>query len=97
MKFATTLKKVMEEKHLTGVKLSKMLGVSNKTISDWLGGRSPRNLDDVKKCADTLGVSLNYLLFAEEEQKGTLADLLEKTEIHTGMYEISIKKINKKE
>ena len=87
VKFASTLKFLMRQKGVTTAELSRAIEVPVKTIGDWLTGRVPRDLDGVRRTAIFFGVSLHYLLF------DPVADLLEKTEVHTGLYEISIRKV----
>lgn len=94
--FGENLKILMESRNLTASKLGRDLGISVKTIHEWLGsgGRTPRNLKAIKKLSQYFEVSTHYLLFGEDDPKDSVIDLLNKTEIHTGIYEISIKKLN---
>jgi transcriptional regulator with XRE-family HTH domain len=91
-----TLKKLIRQRGTTTSALAKEIDVPAKTISDWLSGRSPRDLDGVKRCAEALGVSVHYLLYGEEDQRNILDQILEKTEVHTGMYEVTIRKVTSK-
>jgi transcriptional regulator with XRE-family HTH domain len=83
----------MRQKGKTSAELSRAIEVPVKTIGDWLTGRVPRDLDGVRRAALYFGVPVHYLLFGEEDAKNAVADFLEKSEIHTGIYEISIKKV----
>lgn len=56
MEFAKTLKTVMRQQAISTAELAKEINVSPKTIADWLTGRTPRDLDAVKRCAEHLGV-----------------------------------------
>lgn len=94
--FAKNLKLLIRQKGLTTAQLAKGISTSPKTISDWLTGRTPRDLVAVAKCAEYFGVSVHFLLYGEEDPKSAIGQILEATEIHTGLYEISIKKVNKK-
>jgi len=94
MEFATTLKDLIRQQGLTTAKLAKRINVSPKTISDWLTGRTPRDLDAVKRCAETFQVSVHYLLYGEDDPRNLISKILEKTEIHTGLYEVSIRKVH---
>ena len=93
MEFAKTL---IRQKAMTRGELAREINVSPKTISDWLTGRTPRDLDAVKRCSEVLDVSVHYLLYGEEESSHLIEEILEKTELHTGLYEISIRKVSKK-
>lgn len=96
MEFAKTLKTVLRQKAKTTGDLAKEINVSPKTINDWLTGRTPRDLDAVKRCAEYLGVSVHFLLYGEDDRSNLIEQVLEKTELHTGLYEISIRKVSPK-
>ena len=49
-----------------------------------------------EKLAEYFDCSVYFLLFGEEDPKSLIGEILEKTEIHTGMYETSIKKVKTK-
>lgn len=93
MNFSTSLKNLMRKKGVTTAELARSLSISPKTISDWLSGRTPRDLAAVRKCAVYLECSVHFLLFGEEDKHSELSSVFESTEIHTGLYEISIKKV----
>lgn len=57
------LRKFMKEKGLSYKELSETSGVALKTIYGWTAGNRPRNLDDLKKVANTLGISIDSLSF----------------------------------
>jgi len=59
MEFAKTLKKLIRTEGMTTAELAKKINVSPKTISDWLTGRTPRDLDMVKKCTEFFDVSVH--------------------------------------
>lgn len=93
MKLKETLQRLLKEQDLTVAQLARKTGISNKTIHEWLLGRNPRDLNAVKKCAEALNVSFHYILWGEEEKNNLINNLLDKTEIHSGLYEITIKKV----
>jgi transcriptional regulator with XRE-family HTH domain len=96
MEFAKTLKTVLRQKAKTTGELARKINVSPKTINDWLTGRTPRDLDAVKRCAEYFGVSFHFLLYGEDDRRNVIEEILEKTELHTGLYEISIRKVSPK-
>lgn len=76
--------------------LSKATGEPAKTIQEWIGkGRTPRSLDAIPKIAALFKVSTHRVLFGEEDPRLSIGELLEKSELHTGLYEITIKKVTK--
>lgn len=93
--FGENLDGLMRSRNLTPSTLAAKLGESVKTVREWIGakGRMPRNPEVLKKLSEVFNVSLHYLMFGEEDPKSLVAQILEKTELHTGLYEISIKKV----
>lgn len=66
MQLRIILRNLMKEKRLTFRSLSKLSGCSESSLKDWSNGISPRDLDAVKRVADTLGVTFEYLIFGAE-------------------------------
>ncbi|MEN0059634.1 MAG: helix-turn-helix transcriptional regulator [Bdellovibrio sp.] len=93
--FGEVLKQLMSERNLSVSQLAKAINCPSKTVQEWLGphGRVPRDLEVLKRLAQHFNCSTHSLLFGEEDPRGILGDILEKTEIHTGLYEITIKKV----
>lgn len=93
--FGETLQLLCQRKGLTQKQLAKSIGVSAKTIQEWFGksGRVPRDPKHLKSLSDFFNVSIHFLLFGEEDPNHLITEILDKTEIHTGLYEISIKKV----
>jgi transcriptional regulator with XRE-family HTH domain len=84
--------------NLSGRQFAKDIGVNQKTVSSWLGdnGSFPSDPLVIKKIAEKFDISVHELLFGEQDPKSLLGELLNKTEVHTGLYEITIKKVNVK-
>lgn len=78
--------------------LARKAGVPNATISDWLAGRKPRNIDQVKKVADALKVPLEHLLYGSGVQKlesdVDLESLLGDGWI-SGLFEVKLRRVKK--
>ena len=93
--FGEVLKQLMSERNLSVSQLAKAINCPSKTVQEWLGphGRIPRDLDVLKRLAQHFHCSTHALLFGEEDPRGLIGEILEKTEIHTGLYEITIKKV----
>lgn len=96
--FGENLEKLMSERRFSVSALAKHLAIPSKTVHEWVGkgGRMPRNPDVLKKIAMILDVSIHFLLYGDEDPKSSITQILEKSEIHTGLYEITIKKVNPK-
>ena len=97
--FGKVLEKLLKDNGLSIRQFSQKIGVSPKTAQEWVGkeGRFPSSPDIIKKIADLFEVSVHELLFGETDPRELVNSLLNnKTEIHTGLYEITIKKVNVK-
>jgi hypothetical protein len=58
--------------------------------------RMPRDPSVLKKLSEFFDCSVHFLLFGTEDPKSLIGEILDKTEIHTGMYEITVKRIKTK-
>lgn len=96
--FGHTLQALMDERRTSGRELAAAIDVPYKTIQEWLGSKSrmPRDPEALRRLAEFFGCSVHYLLFGEEDPHGLVGEILEKTEIHTGLYEITIRKVRSK-
>ena len=93
--------KIRQQRRLLGIKqeeLSKLVGVSLKTIQRWeTGERSPR-LDEITKLAEALKVASSYLMEQEDTSTSIQASIpqLEKEREHdTNMAVITLKDGNR--
>lgn len=95
IQLSNQLKALLKEKDMTVAQLSRACSVSQKTISDWLiSNRSPRNLSHLKKVADQLGVSVDFLLFGtivKNQEVDPIKMINEYTSI--GTFEVVLRKI----
>lgn len=87
----------MKARGLSAAELSRKTEIPKRTISEWLGsaGRIPSKPEYYRKLSTALECSVEKLLFGKDSTPG-LEALLAKTEIHTGLYELTIRKVNKK-
>lgn len=94
--FGENLKLLMQQKNLSASRLAKDIGVSAKTILEWTGkgGRMPRDPNHISALCDYFQVSTHQLLFGEEDPRNSINSILERTELHTGVYELVIKRVN---
>ncbi len=93
--FGENLEKLLQSRNLTVAQLARALGLPAKTVTEWVGdgGRTPRNTEHLKKLADYFGCTIHFLLFGEEDPRSVIGNLLDKTELHTGLYEITIRRV----
>ncbi len=95
LKVKENLRKILKEREdLTVASLARKAGIPKANLQTWLTGSTP-NIEQLDKVAKALGVSLEYLAFGRTDEEKMDA-LIEKVMVHTGTYEISVKKILKK-
>ena len=94
-RFGENLQKLMSERNLSGRDLAKQLRIPYKTLQDWIGpgARMPRDPEILKKLAKYFNRSVHWILFGEEDPHNLISEILEKSEIHTGLYEITVKRV----
>ena len=91
LKIGHILADLLKERSLTLRELSSVSGVAVSTLSDWTTNRAPNPIN-LKKVAESLGVSVHYLLFGCEDNQNPLEKIMKEDVFH-GTYEISIKKV----
>ena len=85
--FSINLKRFMEQKGISRQELSKVLGVSYFTISDWVNGKKYPRMDKVEMLADYFGV-LKSDLIEEDGMDKTLPQMQTLTEGETMLLEL---------
>lgn len=90
IKIDKVLKHLMKNKNFTFKKLSKETGVPESTLKTWSSGIEPKSLIPARKVARVLGISVEYLIFGNEENESlSLNDVLTK-ELFSGWCKITI-------
>ena len=85
----TQLEALLVQRGLNASQLSRIAGVPRQNIANWMMGQKPKDLNQVKKVADSLSVSIDHLLYGEAEATKFSFD-----KIVDGRFEIKIKKID---
>lgn len=101
--FPMTLKKQLrfyiEKRDMTATQLARKSNVPKQSMSGWLSGSNPRDVKQVKRVADALGVSLDNLLFGTgedtEAMKGADLGALLSDEWLSGTFEMKIRRVKK--
>ena len=94
MKLSKMLNKLCKERNISLAQLSRASGVPAPTIHGWKTGRSALKLNDLKKVAAALEVSVHRLAFGEPDPfEITDVDL---DEIFSGDVRVTIQRIRKK-
>lgn len=95
VKLKATMDKLMREHALNVPRLAKLTGISKQTLSNWMAGQKPKNIEQVKVVADHFGVSVDYLCFGEEP-KTRVSPLRElDDEINAGVFEVVLRRVKK--
>jgi transcriptional regulator with XRE-family HTH domain len=66
MKLRNVLQKYLDETGLTAAALATKAKVPKTTLAGWLAGKTPRDFTQVRAVAKVTGMSLERLLFDEE-------------------------------
>ena len=74
--FSKRLKKVREEKGLSQAELAKVAGFQPAAISHFETGQRKPSFDNLKKLADALAVSIDYLLGRDIKRSDSLTGQL---------------------
>lgn len=91
--FGDNLNGVIKAKRYSLKEVSEATSIPRSTLAEWVQGRSPQLGPELLKLSSFLGVSLEYLMTGKEDSTNAVETLLRKAEIHTGRYEITIRKI----
>lgn len=67
--------KLLKQHNITPYKLSKQIGVSQSTLSDWKRGVSTPKQDKLQKIANYFGVSVEYLMVGEDVTKDKIEQM----------------------
>jgi len=99
MNLKAQLKAHLNHCGLTASQLARKSGVPNQTLSDWLAGRRPRNLDQVQKVAAALNTTIDHLVYGDgvdqkSDQALSVDDLLGDRWV-TGTFEVKFRRLKK--
>ena len=96
--FGENLEKLLEQSGVSITQLAKGIGVGKSTVQEWVGkgGRFPSSPKHIKSIAQFFGTTVHELMFGTADQNSLIGQILNKTLIHTGLYEISISKVDVK-
>ena len=75
MTFAERLKEHRKQAHLTQVELAKRLGIGQSSYADWERGKKNPTQENLIRLAQTLNVSVDYLVGNSEEKSDELDNI----------------------
>jgi transcriptional regulator with XRE-family HTH domain len=88
----------LERFDISASQLSRKSGVAKQTISNWLAGQTPKDLNQVKSVANVLGTSIDNLCFGdglEKKEDAALLDALSGDGWASGVFEIKFRRVKK--
>lgn len=93
MKLKQNLKRLLADNDMSAAQLARKTGVAKTTLSEWLSGGNPRDLNKVKLVADVFDLTIDELCFGTSEKKSPLKELEE--EIFAGNFDVILRKSKK--
>jgi transcriptional regulator with XRE-family HTH domain len=76
VKLQAVLKKLIQQKSMTARQVARNCGIPQSTLNNFLSGRGPHRPEQIHQLASYFGVSMEFLLFGEDDRKPTLDDVL---------------------
>ena len=98
MNIKAQLKLHLDERGMTPAELARKSGVSKQVLSSWLGGTKPKNIEQLKKVADSLNISIDHLAFGNGNEKAPPGpDGFDSSESGwiAGLFEVRIRRIKR--
>lgn len=95
MKLKKNLLRLMKERNISISQLAAETAVPKSNLTKWINNDANPNLEQLSKVAEYFQISLDEIVF-DKKPLSSIEELVNKLEIHTGLYEISIKKLTKK-
>lgn len=94
--FGVILEDLIKSRNLSVRQFSKDIGLKPSTVNEWIGknGRFPSSPDIIKKLARYFEITVHELLYGEPEESSSLDKILNKEEVFSGVYEITLKKVS---
>ena len=93
---SNNLRILLKQKGMTVLQLSRATNVPNSTIQNWLGGLEPRSLSHIKTVADYFDVSVDFLVYGEQRNRGRAVLSEYEDEINAGEFEVILRRVSVK-
>lgn len=71
-----TLGQLLKDKNISARELARQTGIPQSTINNFLSGRGPHKPEQILSIAKYFSVSMELLLFGEDDRPPTLSDVL---------------------
>lgn len=99
MNLREQLKLYLQHFDLTAAQLSRKAGVSQQVLSLWLKGGEPKKMSQVKKVAESLGVSMDHLCYGygiKESEGAVDIDHFIGDSWISGLFEVKLRRVKRK-
>ncbi len=94
MSLKVNLERLLKEHRLSLSQLAIETKIPKSNLAKWAAGANP-NIMQLEKVASYFNITIDELVF-NKKPSNEMEDLVNKMELHTGLYEISIKRVIKK-
>jgi transcriptional regulator with XRE-family HTH domain len=99
MNLKNQLRYFLDQREMSASQLAKKAKVPKQSLSGWLSGSNPRDVRQVKRVADVLGVTVDHLLFGNGtdlgKQRVTELEALLGDGWIAGLFEIRFRRVRK--
>jgi transcriptional regulator with XRE-family HTH domain len=92
---AKNLENLLHDKEISVSELSRRTEIPKTNILSWKNGGNPK-IEQLLKLAQYFNVTVDYLLTGKHPDEFDIDGLFSKVEIHSGTYELTIKKVTKR-
>jgi len=92
LKINETFITMLERRHMSMSKLSKLSGIPLSSLSEWKKNNRNPNAEDLAKVSEILDCSIYYLLFGCEDPSEPIQKVL-KEEFFKGTFEVTLKRV----
>lgn len=90
IKIGKVLSHLMKERKLTFKKLNQLTGVPMSTLKGWAANLEPKSMVSVRKVANVLGVSSEYLIFGQDPKNTIDLNQLITQQLYSGWVKITV-------
>ena len=93
MNLNNQIKFYLEFFDMTAAQLARKAKVPKSNISEWMTGRKPKDLEQLKRCADVFSTSLDNLCFGDGLSKERNSFFDEEDEWISGIFEVKVRRL----
>lgn len=93
VKLKQHLRNYLDDRGITAAQLARKSGVSKQVISTWLNGVSPRRIEQVKKVADVIGITVDELCFGASNPESLIKMSTLNDEWLSGVFELKVRRL----